>query len=971
MKVLILVTDLFRNIGGGQTVYRKIIEQNPHIHFSYFIEKEPINLLRPKNANAIPLLPATNLKDHSPILLGIDNLGTLQEVNRFARSVSGQEFDIVEFPDFYVWGDVFRSAFHHHRVKVGRFVLAMHGNISTSQGLNWGSDKNDEIKKFSLEEEQFDSVDGIYSISKRYIEEWAQINPRNIHYLDPVRFVTAINPSPIVGFYEEKPSLCCIGRMERRKGNDLFIDILRWLREDSFGRAMHIGDHDGTDRGSSYILGNMAKARNIEFEYLPAFDRGELNALFRKKIIVILPVRYDTLNLTAMEALFSGCPLVVSSRAGCCDYFDEVYPGLPYVKIDFDNFYGSIAEIQWIIDHYEDYRKKILDFLIGNPIAPPEGVNIGNIYDSILAEPPRRNDNKHFSIQYDEIKIGSLPSFKSKMAKSIIAPKLYLSLRKFYRTPKKFLVESLRPIAYTGDDNFFSALCDARWVPSRIRYIATLPENSPMALRKKLNSIYESAGSPLYRCNFWAKIARIERILGNDLIAVAYELRILRLLRRDPSGLLPLVSETLLKHGFVKEAEAAEVMFGDQSDNSDRIYDYIKETFKRNLFWTPRPFELIVDRRRGTPKVSVIVSLYKAAGKLPLFLRLLSRQTLTASGAFEVIFVDSGSPDNEHEVIDNFMKKNLLNAVYARSSERETIQSAWNRGIELSGAPYLVFLGADETLYPEALEVLASELDANPDVDWVMADSLVTEVDENGALKKDVMTYDRSGGTKDHVYLETCYLSYVGGMYRKSIHNRFGYYDETFGAAGDTEFKNRILPNIHVKFIPRTLGLFLNYPDERTTASPRAEIEDLRAWYIHRTLGGVKYAFENRNVEEVEKLLCKSLGYRKSYCGHLSCDVEYATYLSQYVQKRSPSSRVCKIIEPGLSVMLSNFRKMEITSTASSKMEVIGFLLKVWRTAYCYQRIHGKLLGSSSQPRYMVLNDNRYEQHSWLWKSKL
>ena len=52
-------------------------------------------------------------------------------------------------------------------------------------------------------------------------------------------------------------------------------------------------------------------------------------------------------------------------------------------------------------------------------------------------------------------------------------------------------------------------------------------------------------------------------------------------------------------------------------------------------------------------------------------------------------------------------------------------------------------------------------------------------------------------------------------MYRKSIHERFGYYDSTFKVAGDTEFKSRILKFINVAYINENLGIFLNYPDDR------------------------------------------------------------------------------------------------------------------------------------------------------------
>ena len=294
-----------------------------------------------------------------------------------------------------------------------------------------------------------------------------------------------------------------------------------------------------------------------------------------------------------------------------------------------------------------------------------------------------------------------------------------------------------------------------------------------------------------------------------------------------------------------------------------------------------------------------------------MFLEALSRQSLIARGAVEIILVDSGSPDAERFVVEEFLRTHTLNIAYARSTERETIQAAWNRGISLATAPYLVFLGVDETLYPESLDLLADTLDRHPDIDWVMANSLVTDVSNSGLLERDVMTYDRHGAGKDHTYLDTCYLSWVGGMYRKTIHDRFGYYDETFTAAGDTEFKSRVLPMLKVLFVPRTLGLFLNYPDERTTASPRAELEDLRAWYVHRTPAGVRYAFENRTLNDCMGLLGTALGYRKSFCSHLSTDVEYASLLADYMVSSHDTEPWLRPLANDLRLLLASLRGIE------------------------------------------------------------
>lgn len=72
----------------------------------------------------------------------------------------------------------------------------------------------------------------------------------------------------------------------------------------------------------------------------------------------------------------------------------------------------------------------------------------------------------------------------------------------------------------------------------------------------------------------------------------------------------------------------------------------------------------------------------------------------------------------------------------------------------------------------DGLEKLAAKLDSNPELDWVIGNSLVTEVDYQGNWRQDVMTYSRTKFNQNLVYLDTCYLTYVGGLYRKNIHKK-------------------------------------------------------------------------------------------------------------------------------------------------------------------------------------------------------
>lgn len=965
MKVLLCLTDLYSSTGGGQTVYRQIVNSSPQIDFFYFVDSEILDAQRPSNAYPIKLKSNVTITLQEPPPFPYLYSLQLRVANQIARSVADQSFDIIDLPDFNTYGFFLKSAFSYHNVTFKKIVLALHGNISDSIYLNWDLDSLclDDIKEF--ERLQYQYADEVYGISKRYINLWNSRFDRKVRFINPMSFVKAESEILKKSVFAEKPSLFCIGRSERRKGNDIFVELVKWLRADSIDTASHIGPPDYSFNGSSseYLIKLFAEHRDLQIDYYQTLEPSQLREIFSKKSIVILPVRFDTLNLVALEALFSGCPLAVSTKAGVCDYLDEFYPGIPYIKIDLDNLYGSVKALQGLIDEYDKFRNQLKSYLeLNNKSQPPPDFNA--LYSDFLSNGQDTKLCKIYSYIEKEHNSNEILREVLKRILSINFVKKIIAIR---RSPFSFLKNALQGSRFIGDPKFVDILIRSLYLRNQFQMITNLT----VSTRNKLSAIYKSTNSPIYRCNFFLEIANYERKLGNELIAVTYELRVLRLIGDDRFQLLPQVIDTLKKHNFSHEAEAAAAMFGSSIDSEKQVYRYLKSAYSQNLTLENKPWIIFEDHRsKNVTKVSVIVSLYNAADKLSNFLTALSCQTLIKNNQVEIILVDSGSPSDEKKVLDTFLDHTKLNVLYARSPERETIQAAWNRGIGEANGPYLVFLGVDETLYPDALEILATSLDGDSKLDWIMANSLVTAVDDSGCLNYDIMSYDRTGATKDHVYLETCYLSWVGGMYRKSIHERFGYYDESFGASGDTEFKNRILPYINVNFIPKVLGLFLNYPDGQTTASPKAEIEDLRAWYIHRTGGGIRYAYENRSSEDVCLQLYRSLGYRKSYCSHMSTDIQYGKQILDYLSKKNKLGHLKNLI-PDLADMLNSLIDLEILLKPEDNRFIIFLkLIKIRYKFFRWQKKHRNELKSNASPDYKIFNDNRYEQHSWLWKSE-
>lgn len=957
MRILLLITDLFQEIGGGQTVYKKIVESSPDIEFHYFRVHEAEKALRPTNSRALTLFGGRNLRLEMPPPHQRHFLDALQRADRFARSVAGRSYDVVEMADFFDFGGFVKEAFARHNIRVGRFVLSLHGNISHSIDLNWGSTGNKVMEVQQLEQLQFDAADGIYGISPRYIRSWQSRYDRPVHFIDPAHFVVRSAPIALPSEHESRPSLYCIGRSERRKGNDLFVDLVRWINPLLFERAEHVGGIDKSGgHESSLRLADIARKREIAIAYRSAMTHDELCDLFATRSVVVLPVRYDTLNLVALEALFNGCPLIISEMAGACDYLDEYHPHLPYEKIDFDNFYDVVGRTEQLLACYDKRRQILRSNLEQNAPWPAQPLDMTSVYTAILDAPPRKPVAVHGPLRvwsrfsYDEDESDQTSTHRDVHA----------------------LEAEIGDAGMPMSGALPALMNDIDGLISRLKATAERPERNEDALKEKLGFLYYAASSPILRCNFWLEIARLERLRRNPLIAAAYELRALRLVGEDRWGLVPRLVAALREAGNANEAHAVELLYGEKA-SAGAVYTLLAQRFEALKTYEPKPLAIKDDRRTaGQPRVAVIVSLYNAAEKLELFLTMLSRQTLLRKRKVEVILIDSGSPTDEREVFQEFHRTAPFDVLYARSADRETIQAAWNRGIKLARAPYLVFLGVDETIFPETLELLAQELDSHPKADWVMANSLVTAVDEAGLHKNDIMTYDRTGAVKDHVLLETCYVSWVGGMYRASIHERFGYYDETFRGAGDTEFKNRVLPYIGVRFVDRMLGMFLNYPEGQTTASPMAEIEDSRAWYLFRTPGGLRYLFENRPVEEAEDLLLQCLGYRKSYCGHLSSDIELAAPLARYILSRKPHSALARLLLADLETIQQNLQNLEFFSTMPQNHELKAAMLEAWLHAALAQERHRiaiKTLGRAATPTYQLMNDNRFEQHSWLWKS--
>jgi glycosyltransferase involved in cell wall biosynthesis/tetratricopeptide (TPR) repeat protein len=207
--------------------------------------------------------------------------------------------------------------------------------------------------------------------------------------------------------------------------------------------------------------------------------------------------------------------------------------------------------------------------------------------------------------------------------------------------------------------------------------------------------------------------------------------------------------------------------------------------------------------------VSAIVSAYNAELYLRDCLTDLLRQTI--ADKLEIVVVDSGSQENEREIVAEFMARHR-NIVYVRSEQRETVYAAWNRGIKIARGKYLTNANTDDRHRQDALEVLARTLDQNPRIALVYADCLSTRSGgETFETARQVAVLNWLDFNRHDLWQKGCFVG-PQPMWRREVHDEHGYFDATCVSAGDYEFWMRIARTTEFLRVKEVLGLYLDSP---------------------------------------------------------------------------------------------------------------------------------------------------------------
>jgi len=255
--------------------------------------------------------------------------------------------------------------------------------------------------------------------------------------------------------------------------------------------------------------------------------------------------------------------------------------------------------------------------------------------------------------------------------------------------------------------------------------------------------------------------------------------------------------------------------------------------------------ELLDIPAKDLPKISLITSVYKAADYIEQLLEDVTTQTIFKEKC-EWIILNANDPESvvEEEAILKYVEKFPDNIIYKRVEKDLGIYATWNIALSMATGEFITNVNCDDRRKIDAFEKQAKLLLANDDIDLVYNDSYITlqpNIKWNQLDPNNTQRYNFEQFSKEAMLRGS--LPHNNPMWRKSLHDKHGHFDEKYKSAGDWEFWLRCTAaGSQFKKHPEILGVYYFNPMGVSTNPANAswKVEEEKAVFIK-----YKKAFEH------------------------------------------------------------------------------------------------------------------------------
>ena len=198
-------------------------------------------------------------------------------------------------------------------------------------------------------------------------------------------------------------------------------------------------------------------------------------------------------------------------------------------------------------------------------------------------------------------------------------------------------------------------------------------------------------------------------------------------------------------------------------------------------------------------KVSTITPCYNMSKYMKGFLDNLSTQT---HKDLEIVLDHNDPSEEEVRLIEDYNEQ-YDNILHIKVEGVDPIGISMNRCIEYATGDYLCIWNVDDLRTPDSIEVMAKALDENPDVDFVYGNYII--VPKFGSTEGQ---YVDETGREDELTTGMILGPYF--MFRKSLLEKSGVFDEQLVQGADYDLALRLAMNGKGLHLPINLGYYLN-----------------------------------------------------------------------------------------------------------------------------------------------------------------
>lgn len=188
-------------------------------------------------------------------------------------------------------------------------------------------------------------------------------------------------------------------------------------------------------------------------------------------------------------------------------------------------------------------------------------------------------------------------------------------------------------------------------------------------------------------------------------------------------------------------------------------------------------------------QISIIIATYNATKTLK---RCLDSIVPQLTDQTELILVDGGSKDNTNEIINSY--GNLINVHI--SEPDKGVYDAWNKGIKAAHGDWIMFIGADDTLCPNAINTY-NNFFATKGEDFDIICGKLHFVNDKGTIIRNV----GEPWNWDKLRKRKWKLAHPGMLHNKRIFEKIGLFDIQYRICADLDMLQRLGPSTKAGFI--------------------------------------------------------------------------------------------------------------------------------------------------------------------------